>query len=66
MNDIFEGRFLTEINYLRFLIGIVILIGLTFIIKKIIYKTAFQMTIKFFYKKHLYIFNSNYFDCSCN
>jgi hypothetical protein len=58
MNDIFlKEDFLTEINYLRFLIGIVILIGLTFIIKKNYLQNSFSNDNKVFFIRNIYTFS---------
>ena len=58
MNEIFlKEDFLTEINYLRFLLGIVILIGLTFIIKKNYLRNSFSNDNKIFFIRNIYTFS---------
>ena len=58
MNDIFlKEDFLTEINYLRFLVGIVILIGLTFIIRRNYLKNSFSNDNKVFFIRNIYTFS---------
>lgn len=58
MNDIFlKEDFLTEINYIRFLIGIIILIGLTFIIQKNYLKNSYSNDNKAFFIRNIYTFS---------
>ncbi len=58
MNDIFlKEDFLTEINYLRFLLGIVILIGLIFLIRKNYLRSSFSNDNKVFFIRNIYTFS---------